>query len=130
MALGREMPLALWNDISRCPIAIGDLTFSVDRLHMVVAHRGQWSDWWMVVNDQGIATGIAHVTWAIRPFQNVTVRKRLERAVRTVQRRWRARRLARVLRPLLGLGHDLCDVVAGHAVGAPLPGGFFPARRR
>lgn len=101
MALGRETPLALWNDISRCPIAVGDLTFAVNRVHIVLKAVPPSCDhptkWWQVINDKEVISGIGAVPWVIRPFQNVTVRKRLERAVRTVQYRWRARRIARVL---------------------------------
>lgn len=135
MALGRETPLALWNDISRCPIAVGDLTFAVNRVHIVLKAVPPSCDhptkWWQVINDKEVISGIGAVPWVIRPFQNVTVRKRLERAVRTVQYRWRARRIARVLRPLLGcrLGNDLCDMVAGYAVGAPSLGGYFQLKR-
>lgn len=138
MALGRQIPLALWNDIRRCPIAVGDLTFAHYRLHTVLesmpGNHHHPNGWWLVIDDEGMMRGVAVTPYdhTIRPYQNVTVRHRLERAARTVQRRWRARRLARVLRRLLGdrLNDDCCDAVAGHAVGASRAGGFFGPRRR
>lgn len=132
-ALARQLPLALWNDIRRCPIAVGDLTFTHVGLHTVLARMPpnlyHPDGWWLVGNEW--MTGIAHMPYVIRPYQNVTVRHRLERAARTVQRRWRARRLARVLVSEIGhrLDDDICDVIAGHAVGASGPGAFFSPRR-
>lgn len=130
-ALALETPLALWNDIQRCPITVGDLVFNIDRLYAVVDKMPMDSHhpdgWWLIVNDEEIMTGIGFMPYNLRPHQNVTVRHRLERAVRTVQRRWRARRLARVLVCSVGhrLNSEVCDVIAGHAVGASRPGAFF-----
>ena len=131
MALGRQTPQALWNDITRCPIAVGDLMFALSRLYTV--HQYMPRDcyhpngWWLVIDNEDMMLGIAETPYVIRPYQNVTVRHRLERAARTVQRRWRAKRLARVLRRVLGdtLNDDCCDAIAGHAVGASRPGAFF-----
>ena len=130
MALGRQTPLALWNDIRCCPIAVGDIVFTNSRLHTVLARMpadDYHPDGWWCVSDRVWMTAIAETPYSIRPYQNVTVRHRLERAARTVQRRWRARRLARVLRRVLGdtLNDDCCDAIAGHTIGAFQAGAFF-----
>lgn len=120
------MKVPAWKDVSRCPLSNGDLVRVDARLGILVGtNTDSELVIWLVTHHKGIES----ITWHIRapretvfsyerPFENSTVRHRLERAVRSVQRTWRFRRLSRALKRFVKhhLPGGVCDLIAGCAV--------------
>lgn len=128
-------------DVWRCPLNTGDLV-RVDRgvLDILVTSDRDHSMpmVWLVTDHKGLDNSTWHPSLETEPmlFENFTVRHRLDRAVHTVQRALRTRRLSLVLKRL-GKHHlpeGVCDLIAGYAVGylrassplETLPDGYLP----
>lgn len=121
--------LPAWEDVVRCPLNTGDLIRGLGRLEVLMrAEKKSYGATWLYTHHQNQENTTVHLLQPlpkvllgrISSFQNVTVRHRLERAVRTLQRAWRGRRLSRVIRGR-GLPDGVCDLIAWFAVRLPSP---------
>lgn len=107
----------LWNDISRCPVNVGDSARTSGTLVKITAVVPCGAkQWWQAVTHYGVLVPVWDSPHC-GSFQNVTVRSRIERAVRPLQHRWRSRQLACLLKQLIGeqLDGDVCEIIAGYA---------------